>query len=521
MSVGGPVNMVAVGEVAPQPVDCGKRVALLREVPALATLPPALLEYLAACLGEERYAAASVVIAEGAAGDRLFVVVAGQAEVAAASQAGPVPLATLGPGELFGELALLEPGAGRQATVTALTDLHLLTLEAAEFQALLESQPAARAAFDAAAELLLTARFLKLASLFAALAPAQARALAAHLARQTVPAGTSVVRQGEVGDAAYLVQSGRVEVVLQADDGAEQRLATLRPGTIFGETALLTQAPRNATVRALEPCQLLVLHRDDLLAVMGVESAVGVRMLELLQLRARPRQVAGILVHERTTPEGETIRILKDPARGRYYRLSPQGWFLWQRLDGQRTLRHLALDYFDEYKSFAPQAIAQVLGGLAAAGFIATPELPADVLQRALHVAWWQRALLAARQVATWQVALTGLDPLLARLYQGGIRLLYTRPAQAALLLLIVAGLVAFFSGSARVSEALAAAGPALLLFLIPAYLVAIVVHEAGHAFTVKAFGREVQRGGVGWYWFGPIAFIDTSDMWLADRWPR
>ncbi|MBV9279427.1 MAG: hypothetical protein JOZ41_05055 [Chloroflexi bacterium] len=48
-----------------------------------------------------------------------------------------------------------------------------------------------------------------------------------------------------------------------------------------------------------------------------------------------------------------------------------------------------------------------------------------------------------------------------------------------------------------------------------------VVLHESGHAFTVKAFGHEVRRAGVGWYWFGPIAYIDTSDMWLAGRWPR
>src|SRR5438067_1475462 len=100
--------MVAVGEVAPQAVDGERRVALLREVPAPAPLPAALLQYLAASLSEERYAAGSVVVAEGATGDRLFVVVAGRAEVTAASPSGSVPLAALGPGELFGELALLE-----------------------------------------------------------------------------------------------------------------------------------------------------------------------------------------------------------------------------------------------------------------------------------------------------------------------------------------------------------------------------------------------------------------------------
>jgi putative peptide zinc metalloprotease protein len=45
-----------------------------------------------------------------------------------------------------------------------------------------------------------------------------------------------------------------------------------------------------------------------------------------------------------------------------------------------------------------------------------------------------------------------------------------------------------------------------------------VFLHEAAHAFTVKAFGRQVNRGGVGWYWFGPMAFVDTSDMWLGSR---
>jgi hypothetical protein len=37
----------------------------------------------------------------------------------------------------------------------------------------------------------------------------------------------------------------------------------------------------------------------------------------------------------------------------------------------------------------------------------------------------------------------------------------------------------------------------------------------------LSADRREVLGVGVGWYWFGPIAFVDTSDMWMAPRWPR
>jgi hypothetical protein len=62
--------------------------------------------------------------------------------------------------------------------------------------------------------------------------------------------------------------------------------------------------------------------------------------------------------------------------------------------------------------------------------------------------------------------------------------------------------------------------GPPLWLFYV-AIIVSVVLHEAGHAFATKFFGREVDRIGIGWFWFAPIVFIDTSDLWIARRWPR
>jgi putative peptide zinc metalloprotease protein len=87
-------------------------------------------------------------------------------------------------------------------------------------------------------------------------------------------------------------------------------------------------------------------------------------MLELLRLRDRPRRKPGVEAHHRTTPTGETITTLKDPQRGAYYRLSPQGFFLWQRLDGNHTIRDLTLEYVVEFGSFAPQAVSDTIGGL-------------------------------------------------------------------------------------------------------------------------------------------------------------
>ena len=89
------------------------------------------------------------------------------------------------------------------------------------------------------------------------------------------------------------------------------------------------------------------------------------------------------------------------------------------------------------------------------------------------------------------------------------------------MLLVVLAGIAAFLLHNNQNSDAVSALGPWALALFIPANSFALFIHELGHAFTTKAFGREVLRGGIGWYWFGPIGFIDTSDMWLAGRWPR
>ena len=500
-----------------------RRLKLLEGVPAFACLPTPALEELAERLEEDRYPPGATMVAEGEAGDRLYLIAGGRAEVSMAGQDGPVPLAALGPGELFGEIALLEPGGRRQATVTATTPLLTLSLAAPYFHRVLDAHQEARTAFAEADQALLTAKFLKQASPFSTLDGAHLRKLAARIERKTVPAGATIVRQGEYGEECYLLRSGRVEVVMEEEGGEGRELATLEAGSLFGEAALLTDAPRNATVRALEPCELLALRRTDLLEIIGEDRHAGDRMLELLRLRDRPRQKPGVEAHHRTTSTGETITTLKDTQRGAYYRLSPRSFFLWERLDGNHTLRDLTLEYVLEFGSFAPQAVTDTVGGLAQAGF-AEVARPADaVLEKVAHTTGWQRATAVARHLMEWQGSVRGVDRPLSSLYRGGVRLLYSRAGQLALAAVALAGIVAFILGIGELGAALKGteAGGWLLLFWVPAYFLAIVVHEAGHAFTTKHFGREVPRVGVGWYWFGPVAYVDTSDMWLEGRWPR
>ncbi len=86
--------------------------------------------------------------------------------------------------------------------------------------------------------------------------------LALRLAPLEVAAGVAVVREGESGDRFYLVDSGTLAVEA---DGRE--VARVGPGDCFGEIALLHDAPRMATVTAIDPVCLYALDREEFLAV--------------------------------------------------------------------------------------------------------------------------------------------------------------------------------------------------------------------------------------------------------------
>ena len=80
---------------------------------------------------------------------------------------------------------------------------------------------------------------------------------------RTFAPGEEIVREGELGDCAFIILDGECEVV-QGSGASRVRLRSMGQGEVFGETALLTAGPRTATVVALAPMSVLVVTRDSL-----------------------------------------------------------------------------------------------------------------------------------------------------------------------------------------------------------------------------------------------------------------
>ena len=68
--------------------------------------------------------------------------------------------------------------------------------------------------------------------------------------------GDTIMKQGDAGTCAYIIESGRVEIILTKDDGSEQSLGTRGAGAMIGEMALIDNAPRTATIKAIEDCAI-------------------------------------------------------------------------------------------------------------------------------------------------------------------------------------------------------------------------------------------------------------------------
>ncbi len=98
--------------------------------------------------------------------------------------------------------------------------------------------------------------------------------------------GQEIVRQGDSGVGAFIIRSGKVEIV-QEHAGATEKMRDLGPGQFFGEMALLDEFPRSATARALEPTTCLQITRWHFRGILESHPEIALKLLPMLTKRIR------------------------------------------------------------------------------------------------------------------------------------------------------------------------------------------------------------------------------------------
>jgi cAMP-dependent protein kinase regulator len=129
--------------------------------------------------------------------------------------------------------------------------------------------------------------------LFGALEPKSLAKLLEAVTVRDVPEGEAVTTQGDEGREAWVVVRGLVTAVRRVEPDQQLVLAALGPGSIVGEMALVSDAPRAASVIAAEPVRLLVLSRAELERIAEREPVIG----RELGAFCRARMVSNLIRH--------------------------------------------------------------------------------------------------------------------------------------------------------------------------------------------------------------------------------
>jgi len=152
---------------------------------------------------------------------------------------------------------------------------------------------------------------LKAVPLFASVPDEQLRMLTAVVARRSVPRSTTVISGGDVTDSLYIILSGRLKVMMSDTEGKEVILSIIGPGEFFGEMGLIDDAPRSASVVALEPCELMSITKRDFKKCLAesAEMAASVMRGLVRRLREADRKIGSLALLD---VYGRVARLLLD-----------------------------------------------------------------------------------------------------------------------------------------------------------------------------------------------------------------
>jgi len=219
-------------------------------------------------------------------GDRMYLLIEGEVSLAA----GDKVLGAVKVGEILGEMAALT-GQPRSATATAKSRCRVVSLDGRQFEAGIQKMPEFALMLMAILIDRLRQTTMRLRGSLALSAGGMAKPTSvfdkklmtglARLTQDRAPARFAaksvIMKEGDAAAFMYIVVEGTIAISVRSK--VVERVA---PGGMFGEMALVDQAPRSAAAIAETDCTLIALDREALLALVGTSPAFGLALLKAL-----------------------------------------------------------------------------------------------------------------------------------------------------------------------------------------------------------------------------------------------
>lgn len=214
--------------------------------------------------------------------------------------------------------------------------------------------------------------------------------------------------------------------------------------------------------------------------------------------------------------------ILKSIPYNQYLKLNETQAFVWSLMDGSRTVSDLVVEVFLRFHTLSIESTTAFVEQLREKGFLTTPPNAKPSEAQPLK----NKGLFLVRRLVGFvfqsEFSIPGIDRIISVLFRMLGRVIFSRPVQIFFLLVTLIGVPAFYLVVKQGDLSFFVGAHGMLHIglatMLAAQILAVFIHEMAHALTTKHFGRQVRRGGVGLY-FGMVAFfVDTTDIWMAER---